>query len=301
MKIEPLVAALTLNLALGIGTAQGIVLSFEDDNIDFALSPTLELRTSGALAVGDILVNVFEVRVATIGGANAIPPGMELTGVAATQIVEIAPVITFGPVSAGLNAILGLAGTAGTSVVGGNAGEGATIGMWLNGATGGDNLIVDLATLLGDASCMSLADCILQASRGELFQVDGFAGDPDEFWQAQGLFPSGLDIGAVAAANSTLAVAVFNAAQTTFFNSTGPIDFMNFTTGQLCAATGLSLDGCIQGGTLSGVISGGQGLTNGAFAHGDLDARKLQLSVPEPGTLLLFAIGLAGLRAFGRT
>jgi hypothetical protein len=297
--MRKLTAGLALATALAAGSAQSALLSFEDDDIDFAVRGG-SVITTGTLTVGDILVSVFEIPVFRIDGANAIPAGQELNGVAAIQITSISPagVITFGAVTGGLNSILALGNDPDAAVVGGGAGGGATIAMFLNSTTGGGgDRDLDLNRTTNPASnCVSIADCIDQASLGTLFQVDGFTGDPDEIWQsnAAGI---GLDIGAVAGASNTLIVASFNAAQTTLFQAGGfQIGGINRFTGLPCVAG----PGCVFGITLSGTITGGQGLSNGAFAHSDFDAQKLTVNVPEPGVLALLGAALFGFGALRR-
>ena len=289
-----LAAALSLSLAAGAG--QAALLSFEDDDIDFALNSDLTLKTSGTLAEGDILVSVFEIPTFTIDGVNAIPAGQELTGVAAVQITggtgTLADPYTFSAYTGGLNAILQLGTDPDASVTGGDAGEGATIAMFFNSAVGDANLEVN-RTVNPASNCTSLADCISDGSEGTLFQVDGFAGDPDEFWQSTLTVLNGGDVGAVANLNNNLIVATFNAAQTTLFQGGGlTIGGFNILTGDACV-NGAGPDGCIDGGTISGTITGGAGLSNGAFAHSDFDADKR--TIPEPGALLLLGLGLIAL------
>jgi hypothetical protein len=297
------IAGLGLSVALAGGVAQGAVLSFEDDDVDFilrapggVLNPTPV--TSGPLLTGDIFVSVFEIPVFTMNGANAIPTGQELTGVAAVQLqntptgVPGSP-LNFQPVSIGLNAILALGTDPDPMVVNGGAGGGSTIAMWFNGTvgTGGDinlelNRSVNAAT-----NCPNLAFCIEQASLGQLVQVDGF-GAANNFWTATTILAGGNDIGVVLGTNNNALVAGFNAAQTSFFSLFGPVGGIDFTTGLPCATPGTGT--CVQF-SLSGTITGGQGLSNGAIAHSDFDGQKLTL-VPEPGVLTLLG---AALLAFG--
>ena len=289
--LKKLTAGLAFATAMAAGTAQSAVLSFEDDDIDFALRGG-NVITSGTLAVGDVLVSVFEIPVFTVGGTPSIPAGQELTGVAAIQITSIAGSnITFGAVTGGINALLGL------SVPGGDAG--ATIAMFFNGTAGGADRDLDLNRSTNPASnCTSLADCVAQATLGSLFQVDGFTGDADEFWVSDAL-SIGLDIGAVAGARNDAIVALFNAAQTTIFQSGFTIGGINLITGAPCV-NGAGVDGCINGVTLSGTITGGQGLSNGAFAHSDFDAQKLTIAVAEPGVIALLGVALLGFGAVRR-
>jgi hypothetical protein len=291
MFTKKLAAGLALAATMAAGSAQSALLSFEDDDIDFALRGG-QVITSGTLSAGDVLVSVFEIPVFRINGAPSIPAGQELTGVAAIQIQSIVGnTITFQAVAGGLNSILALGG--GAAVAGGGAGGGATIAMFFNGTGGGADRDLDLNRTSNPASnCNSIADCVAQASLGTTFQVDGFTGDADEFWIAQAL-AGGLDIGGVLGTSNTLLVAAFNAAQSTLFQAGGfTIGGINILTGQPCV-NGVAADGCINGITLSGTITGGQGLTNGAFAHSDFDAQK-QTVVSEPGVVALLGAALFG-------
>jgi hypothetical protein len=288
MKLKTLAAAAVAALAL-VGTtaqAQSLILA-QDDDIEWVLDPvTLQPKTSGTLAVGDVLFSVFEFPSYTIGGANAIPAGMEVTGISAIQIASIAGnVITFQAYTGGLNAISPV------DVVGGGAGEGATIAVFQNDLS--FNLSLDFA-ITPATNCVSLAQCAAEATAGTLLQVDGFFGDLDEFWQSVVIAAGGLDIGTVAGLSGTSLIAAFNAAQTTIFNSSGPIGGMVIGGNTACDPTAL---GCIAGPTLSGTVLGGLGLgAEGAFARSDFDAQKL-LAVPEPGTLALAGLALLGLGA----
>jgi hypothetical protein len=307
MNFKKLAVGAAVALSLTAGASQAQVALFQDDDIDFvwrggAGGGTI---TAGNLAVGDVLVSVFEIPTFTLGGVSQIPAGSELTGVAAIEIASIVTVpatdvsiITFTETALGLDFFLAMGGDPDATVPGGGAGGGATIAMWMNAAGAGDdrNLRLDFADLPA-TNCTSFADCIDQASRGSLVQVDGFGGDADDAWVAQTTFGAGgADIDNVAGTAGSVLVASFNARQTNFFNSFGDVVYMNVVTGAPCPAGTPAADGCIRGGTLSGTITGGAGLSNGAFARSDLDAQKL---IPEPGTLAILGaalLGFAGLR-----
>lgn len=292
MKLKKLAAGIGLALSLIGTTAHAAILSFEDDNIDFALNSDGTAKTSGTLAVGDILVSIFEITSYSINGANAIPAGQELTGVAAIQLVSGTGTVLdpwlFAAASQGLNTWTD------TDVVGGAAGGGATIAMFFN-STASD---LDLNFASSPAgSCTSLADCITEATNGTLVQVDGFAGDADEFWQAVATIAGGGDVDVVGNTIGSAGVAQALAAQTTFFNLDGTVAYQSIATGLPCPAGSPAADGCVAGPVVTGPLTGGAGLNagivaDGAFARSDFDATKL--TVPEPATLALAGLGLLG-------
>ena len=265
-------------LALPAAVAQAqTTYAFQDDNIDFVLDPnTLQPKTSGTIAVGDVFLSVFEISSFSINGVPSIPDGQELTGIAAVQLVSISgsgvgAVYTFAPYSGGLNTFLA------TDVIGGDAGQGAAIAMYFNP----ENLELDPTVLFG-TNCTDLANCIAEATAGDLFQVDGFG--EGSIWTATQNTPGGNDLETVLEDTSfATAVATVNALLTeNFFNTEGGV-----------IIPPMFLTGPIQGGSLAG--TGSPHLQNGAVAHSDFDAVKRIAQVPEPGSLGLLGIALAGL------
>jgi len=302
MKLKTLVSSLSAiglgcGMALAAASAQASVLwSFEDDNIEFILRKdggVLKPIQSGTLSVGDVFYSVFEMNQFTINGSPSIPAGKELVGVAAVELLGISgSTYTFGAYTGGgLSALLGKTGPEW-------APKGIAVAMYLNGTSGaGGDKNLDLNRSTNPATnCLSITDCTTQATLGELFQLDGFGLDYEEFWTAEAK-AGGDDIANVLASNNSLTLATFNAAISNFYNLLGPVEFQNILTGDPCGNPGYLPDGCVQV-TLSGNVMGGRGLTNGAIAHSDLDAQKYV--APEPGSLALLGAGLFGLQGLRR-
>lgn len=304
MNIKKIACILSVGLFCAIvamPSYSGPVLwSFEDDDADAVLrwNPDTELyepQTSGSIAVGDVFWAVFEVPIFTIGGNNAIPAGMELTGVAAVQLLNIIPtqigtgtVYQYGYFD-DFNEVLTSYDYAGAPLP-----EGAAIAMFLNGTSdrnGDIDLDLNRSSNAGEINCGSVAECSYQATLGNLIQIDGFKGDGDEYWFAVQNFAQGGDLGEVLDAGSAVKIATANFALSNFYNAVMPVLFVDVN-GDVCGTQGVSAiaDGCVQVWG-SGDILGGKGLEDTGFvAHSDLDADKYV--VPEPSTLILLGLGL---------
>jgi hypothetical protein len=290
-RVKAILAAVGLGLAAISAPAAAAIVwfppvtSFEDDDLDFLIN---NVGSPNTLDVGDTLVTVFEIQrtFGVFGGGPAnIGPGQELTGIAAIDVVSAVPTgtpglfnYTFAPHAAGLNALLPVA----SAVPGGAAGGGAIAAAWLD-----NNPNLQLVP----PNCATLADCTARASDGTLWQVDGFNGDPNEFWAATN---ARADLGAVRSLPASTKVATVNFGLNVLFNGTG----QNLGP-QACAICPPGGDNAIDV-IGSGDVLGGQGLpaslfATGAFARSDFDFQKATVSVPEPSVLALLATLFLGL------
>ena len=310
MKLKKLAAALGVALPLSFAAltahAASTVMSFEDDNVDFLITIQRDAngvitgwtpKLSGNFAQGDVMLSVFEIGAHRIGNDVIVPGGnRELTGIAAVEIDSVgAPgigsVINFKAATDVLSFFLGV----NPNILGSSA-----VAMYM-----GSTIPFDLDLNFSSSpatNCFGLTDCISKATDGTLYQVDGFAGDPDEYWQAVVTNAGGSDPSLVAGISGATGVANFNAALTNTFNAAGPVVGQNIFTGAECNN---AVDpNCIVGLTVTGPLTGGLGINSdsrddGAFARSDFDGAK-RLLVPEPGTLALAGLSLLGVAGIRR-
>lgn len=146
-----------------------------------------------------------------------------------------------------------------------------------------------------------MADCIVRATDGSLFEVDGFAGDGDEFLIALNAI---ADLATVRASSASSPFGAVNFGSSILDD--GPNSYGDQTcvgaVAALCAAnlTGVGApDGRIDvlgaGNVLGGQGLGGALVTNDAVAHSDFDFQKAPLLAPA--TLALLGVGLLGMGA----
>jgi len=284
MKFKSILSAAALvtvaaSAAHAVPLFPGLTL-LEDDNREYLIKGANNTTPSmaGVLQVGDRLRGIIEFgKIEQIfGGGTYSPITPELTGVFDTEVKFIQPILDGLGNPTGLgNIVWGPT----SSFMGNGVTGGAMVAMY----TGGTNLDIN--------GCLSIAACETAATDGNLWAIAGF-GDADDQWVSGN---SVLNFGAVGGIGAATKVAAVNYALSILVNNTGYLFLEQkldcFPLGPF-NCTGAGKDGFtdLVG---SGDVLGGSGLTNGYGARSDIDV--VLNVVPEPGSLALFSLALAGL------
>ena len=271
-KLIPLLSAVGFGLALASAPASAVtfyfpITSFQDDDLDYIV----DANNNGIVDTGDRLISVFEFEssqgeLAGQGPSSILPA--ELTGVADLTVIGIS----------GSTLILEPTG-AGGLLAGFAAGTAAAV--WLDPSP-------DLDVI--NSNCGTRAQCIALAEDGALYLTIGFFGDPDDLWVATPSGAGSFNIGTIEGGGSGTTFGTYNYSLQIGVNNTG-FTFGPVACGSFCGPGG---NGLVQI-TGSGNVLGGISLDHTQWtARSDADARLAPLQVPEPGSLALLGIALAG-------
>lgn len=292
MKRAKFASAVVAAMGLALtGTASALpvlyspITQFNDQNIDYAND--IGAGNTGTLGVGDELISVFQLS-QTLGiptggpsalGADSGNPGNNLVGIADVTITAVLGdgTLVFTPTST-LGTGINLLGSysSGTAVA-------LFTGSTLDTIAGTNDIL--------NSNCGTRAQCIADVTDGNLYMTAGFFGDPDESWVSAPA-NGGTTLSTVEGGNSQTSYGSFNFQLSIGINNTGSAFGESISCAPFCGAGGNGLVDLSGNGT----IYGGQGLDPADWtARSKTGFQVAPVSVPDPTTVALLGLGLAGL------
>jgi hypothetical protein len=299
-------------LALAVAPASAVILSLEDDDLDFhlrydAVNDELVAASDTQILPGDVLLGVVEFPSTNIPGL--VTDDRELTGITVFERTDDGqnPIaFEFSPYSRGMNAVLAQFAPGISVGTPGDAGEGALIAMWLDNSPDLD-IASSLVPTPGGFSCSTLAECVVQATDGTLFEVDGFTGDLvggirqpafNEYWTALSVTANPQ---VILNGSTATTYGFFNAAMSVLdpaaSGATGAPILTNLNGDGVAVLLTGSLLG---GGPVSSWGNTAQRATLVADGFTATSDATLNKEIPAPATLALLGAGLLGFQASRR-